>query len=105
MPGQIVADTARMASDHALVRFREPGGHVRADGKHPAQQARSDPLADTLKAIVAAKHVAHLDDQLTLLGQRNHSLPLRPVRAGRLIVPDMLAGPDDLLGLVEALVV
>jgi hypothetical protein len=47
----------------------------------------------------------HLDRQPALLSQRDDTLPLGPVRAGRLVVPDVLAGQRDLLGLVEALVV
>src|SRR6266545_2718730 len=68
MAGQVVADATGMASDHALFRFRDPGGHMRADGEDMAQQARLSPLGDVLEAIVVAEHIAHLDDQLTLLG-------------------------------------
>ena len=78
---------------------------MRADGEDMAQQARLNPLGDALESIVVPEHIAHLDGQIALRGQRYDSLPLRPACTRGLIVPDMFADLDHLLSLVEALVV
>src|SRR4029079_1123958 len=78
---------------------------MRADGEDMAKQARLHPLGNALETVVIAEHVADLDNQLALCNQRCDALPLRPACAGRLVVPDMLAGLDNLLHLAEALIV
>ena len=52
-----------------------------------------------------AQHKAHLHLQISGPRLRDDPLPLRPIVPGRLVVPHVLAGLDDALGLVQTLVV
>ena len=56
-----------------------------------------------MKTVVVAQHIAHLNEQVLLAGRGNNALPLCPVVSGSLVVPNVLAGCHDFLGLVEAL--
>src|SRR5262249_40126423 len=76
-----------------------------ADGEDVAEEARANPRGDLAEALVIAKHVADLDEEVARPGEGDYLLPPRPVVARRLVVPDVLAGVDDRRRLLEALVV
>ena len=73
--------------------------------KNVAQHAGPSPVCDFDESVVISKHVPHLHLQVRLYRQRGHTLPCGPVVPGGLVIPGMLAGADNLFGLVQAFVV
>lgn len=77
-------------------------GHVSACAVDVAQQAAVGPFGDLAETTLVAEHVAHLDEQVTVLGFADDALPCWPVFAGRFVVPYVFAGVDESFGLGEA---
>ena len=71
---------------------------MRTHRKNVPQQPALDPLVDLDKAMLVAEHIAHLPVDILFFQRLDHALVMLPVIPGRLVIPDVLAGVDNLFG-------